>query len=232
LIDHLEYLREIGVREIRRPSSRARAAATEGDAQAGPGLAAPHAAPKISKASALESLLGEQIGDCRRCRLCESRSRIVFGVGDPEARLMFVGEGPGRDEDIQGIPFVGRAGQLLTDIIRAMELTREAVYIANIIKCRPPENRTPEPDEIEACRGFLERQIEIISPAVVVCLGAVATHTLLGTSAGITKIRGQLREYRGIPLMPTYHPAFLLRSPNKKREVWQDMKVVMSMLEG
>ncbi len=231
LIDHLEYLREIGVKEIRRPSSRARAAAKD-DVPSGPRPAARPSGPKVSKASALASLLKDQIGDCRRCRLCDSRSKIVFGVGDPEARLMFVGEGPGRDEDIQGIPFVGRAGQLLTDIIRAMKLTREAVYIANIIKCRPPENRAPEPDEIEACRGFLERQIEIISPAVVVCLGAVAAHTLLGTSAGITKIRGQWREYRGIPVMPTYHPAFLLRSPNRKREVWQDMKIVMGLLDG
>jgi DNA polymerase len=143
---------------------------------------------------------------------------------------MFVGEGPGHDEDVQGIPFVGRAGQLLTDIIGAMRMKREEVYIANIVKCRPPENRAPEPDEIAACRGFLEKQIEIIAPSVIVCLGAVAVGALLGATGGITKIRGILREYRGIPVMPTFHPAYLLRSPDKKREVWQDMQKVMALL--
>jgi DNA polymerase len=171
-----------------------------------------------------------EIGDCRRCRLCEKRTNIVFGAGSPEARLMFVGEGPGHDEDLKGVPFVGRAGQLLTDIIGAMKLSREQVYIANVVKCRPPENRTPQPDEIEACRGFLERQIEIIAPSVIVCLGAVAVSALLGASGGITKIRGTFREFRGTPVMPTFHPAYLLRSPDKKREVWQDMQQVMRRL--
>jgi len=145
---------------------------------------------------------------------------------------MFVGEGPGHDEDLQGIPFVGRAGQLLTDIIVAMKFTRDQVYIANVVKCRPPQNRTPEPDEIEACRGFLEKQIEIIAPAVIVCLGAVAVSALLGATGGITKIRGTFREFRGVPVMPTFHPAYLLRSPDKKKDVWHDMQQVMALLAG
>ena len=241
LIEHLKFLREIGVREIRagapppvpssvspdlRPAPRppARAPAPPN----GPG---PAAARSISSRSlALSALREKEIGDCRRCRLCEKRTNIVFGVGSPEARLMFVGEGPGHDEDLQGIPFVGRAGQLLTDIIGAMKLKREQVYIANVVKCRPPENRTPQPDEIGACLGFLEKQIEIIAPSVIVCLGAVAVSALLGVSGGITKIRGTLREFRGIPVMPTFHPAYLLRSPDKKREVWQDMRQVMALL--
>lgn len=143
---------------------------------------------------------------------------------------MFVGEGPGHDEDMQGLPFVGRAGQLLTDIIGAMKLRREEVYIANIVKCRPPENRTPEPDEIAACRGFLEKQIDIIAPDVIVCLGAVAVQALCGPVGGITKVRGQMREYRGVPVMPTFHPAYLLRNPAAKKDVWQDMKKVMTLL--
>jgi len=183
-----------------------------------------------AKSDALSALREMEIGDCRRCRLCEKRTNIVFGAGSPEARLMFVGEGPGHDEDLQGIPFVGRAGQLLTDIIGAMKLKREQVYIANVVKCRPPENRTPQPDEIEACLGFLEKQIGIIAPSVIVCLGAVAVSALLGASGGITKIRGTFREFRGIPVMPTFHPAYLLRSPDKKREVWQDMRQVMGLL--
>jgi DNA polymerase len=245
LIDHLEYLRELGVREIRDGSrtlrtsakSPARGSVPSRHSPGEPAGATPRprsgrAEERGSKEATLERLRRDEIGDCKRCRLCESRTHVVFGVGDAAARLMFVGEGPGRDEDKQGIPFVGRAGQLLTDIIQAMKLTREQVYIANIVKCRPPENRTPEPDEIASCRGFVEKQIEIISPAVIVCLGAVATNTLLGTSMGITKIRGQLREFRGVPVMPTYHPAYLLRSPQKKRDVWQDMKKVMALLAG
>jgi len=184
------------------------------------------------RAAALADLRGKEIGDCRRCRLCETRTNIVFGAGSPEARLMFVGEGPGHDEDLQGIPFVGRAGQLLTDIIVAMKFTRDQVYIANVVKCRPPQNRTPEPDEIEACRGFLEKQIEIIAPAVIVCLGAVAVSALLGATGGITKIRGTFREFRGVPVMPTFHPAYLLRSPDKKKDVWHDMQQVMALLAG
>src|SRR5262249_6836037 len=153
------------------------------------------------------------LGDCLRCRLSEKRTQIVFGVGNPGARLMFVGEGPGADEDAQGEPFVGRAGQLLTRIIEAMQLARSEVYIANIVKCRPPENRTPLPDEVATCAPFLFRQIAAIRPRVVVCLGTPAAQTLLGTRETITKLRGAFRDVGGIRVMPTFHPAYLLRNP-------------------
>jgi len=156
----------------------------------------------------------------------------VFGVGNPNAQLMFVGEGPGRDEDLQGEPFVGRAGQLLTDIItRGMKMRREDVYIANVVKCRPPENRNPEPDEVAACLPFLERQIEIVQPRVLVALGKVAAQALLRTNTPISRLRGQWHSYRGIPLMPTLHPAYLLRNPADKRLVWEDIKLVIRELE-
>ncbi len=172
------------------------------------------------------------LGDCQRCKLCTSRTQIVFGVGNPKAELMFVGEGPGRDEDLQGEPFVGRAGQLLTDIItRGMKLRREDAYIANVVKCRPPDNRNPEPDEIQACLPFLERQIELVRPRVLVALGKVAAQALLGVNTPITKLRGHWHLYRGIPLMPTLHPAYLLRNPADKRLVWEDIKLVISALE-
>ena len=234
LIEHLKFLREMGVKEIRLGAAPAGAAAAAAPARPSASRPAPaKKAPASSqKGAALAALRDQEIGDCRRCRLCEARTKIVFGVGDPGARLMFIGEGPGHDEDVQGIPFVGRAGMLLTDIIRAMNLTREQVYIGNVVKCRPPENRTPEPDEIAACRGFLEEQIEIIAPSVIVCLGAVAVQVLVGASGGITKIRGTLRDYRGIPVMPTFHPAYLLRNPSAKKDVWQDMKQVMAILAG
>lgn len=167
------------------------------------------------------------LGDCRRCGLCRSRTHIVFGTGDPHARLMFVGEGPGYDEDLSGEPFVGRAGRLLDRIIAAMGLSRESVYICNIVKCRPPENRDPLPEEIESCIPFLERQIDAVSPEFICTLGAVATRALLRTSAPVSRLRGRFHDYRGIRVMPTYHPAFLLRYPEKKRETWADMKVLM-----
>jgi DNA polymerase len=174
----------------------------------------------------------EEIGDCRRCRLCEGRSKIVFGVGDPRARLMFVGEGPGADEDRIGEPFVGRAGQLLTDIItKGMGLTRAEVYIANIVKCRPPDNRTPLPDEAAACMPFLEAQIAAIGPEVIVALGATACTYLLGVHVQITKFRGTWSNFRGIPLMPTFHPSYLLRNPpGAKRQVWEDVQHVLTRL--
>ena len=174
----------------------------------------------------------DDIGDCRRCRLCEKRTNVVFGVGNPRARLMFVGEGPGADEDAQGEPFVGRAGQLLTKIIEAMQLGRPDVYIANIVKCRPPENRTPLPDEVSTCSPFLLRQIASIRPRVIVCLGTPAAQTLLGTRETITRMRGVFREVGGIKVMPTFHPAYLLRNPAAKREVWEDMKQVMTALQA
>ncbi len=172
----------------------------------------------------------ERLGDCRRCKLCEGRTNIVFGVGDERARLMFVGEGPGRDEDLQGEPFVGRAGQLLTKIIEAIGLTREQVYIANCVKCRPPDNRVPEPDEIAACQPFLRQQLAVVRPRIVVTLGSVATQTLLGTTRGITSLRGKFHQAGEYRIMPTFHPAYLLRNPNAKREVWDDMKLVRDAL--
>jgi len=167
-----------------------------------------------------------ELGDCRRCKLHANRTQIVFGVGNPQAKLMFVGEAPGRDEDLRGEPFVGLAGQLLTRIIQAIQLSREEVYIANIIKCRPPENRNPEPDEIAACEPFLIKQLQAIRPKLICALGNFAAQALLKTEEKISSLRGKFQEYQGIPLMPTYHPAFLLRNPNRKREVWEDMKQI------
>jgi uracil-DNA glycosylase len=176
--------------------------------------------------------LREDIGDCTRCVLhAQGRKQIVFGVGNPAAALMFVGEAPGADEDIQGEPFVGRAGQLLTKIIEAIGLARSDVYIANVIKCRPPGNRNPAPEEVSTCQPFLFRQIDIIRPRVIVALGTFAAHTLLGTDAPISRLRGRVHEFRGgSKLVPTFHPAFLLRSPDRKRDVWEDMKKVRALL--
>jgi len=172
----------------------------------------------------------EDIGDCRRCRLHEHRKTIVFGEGDPQAKLVFVGEGPGAEEDASGRPFVGRAGQLLDKIIVAIGLKREDVYIANIVKCRPPGNRAPERDEVDTCEPFLLRQLAFIRPEVIVALGSPAFQCLLRTREPITRARGEWREWNGIKVMPTFHPAFLLRSPDKKREVWEDMKKVRDYL--
>jgi DNA polymerase len=172
----------------------------------------------------------DEIGECRRCRLCERRTQVVFGVGDPGAKLMFIGEGPGADEDAQGEPFVGRAGQLLTKMIEAMGLKRSQVYIANVVKCRPPENRTPLPDEVATCSPFLFRQITAIGPRVIVCLGTPSAQAILGTRETITRLRGTFREVGGFRVMPTFHPAYLLRNPAAKREVWEDLKQVMAAL--
>jgi DNA polymerase len=171
-----------------------------------------------------------QMGDCRLCKLCKHRTQIVFGVGNPRAELVFVGEGPGADEDAQGIPFVGRAGQLLTKMVEAMHFSRDEVYICNVVKCRPPDNRNPEPDEIEACQPFLKAQLAAIGPKVLVALGKFAVQTLLSESTPITKLRGRWREYEGIPLMPTYHPAYLLRNPVEKKNAWLDLQSVMQRL--
>ena len=167
---------------------------------------------------------------CEKCRLAKTRTQVVYGVGNPNADLMFIGEAPGRDEDIQGKPFVGRAGQLLTDIVKAMKLTRDDVYIANVIKCRPPENRNPEPDELDACRPWIRRQIEIIQPKVIVTLGRFALQSLTEKGYAISSVRGQWLDYNGIKVMPTYHPAYLLRNPAAKKDVWSDMKKVMAEL--
>lgn len=176
-------------------------------------------------------MIREDLGDCTRCRLHQQgRKQIVFGVGDPNAELMFIGEAPGADEDMQGEPFVGRAGQLLTNMIKAMGLRREDVYIANIIKCRPPGNRTPERDECETCSPFLMRQIAVIKPKVIVALGAVAAKTLLAINAPMSEFRGHWYDFRGTKLAVTYHPAFLLRDPRQKKETWKDLQMVMHEL--
>jgi uracil-DNA glycosylase family 4 len=170
------------------------------------------------------------LGDCQRCRLAEKRSHIVFGSGNFEARLVFVGEGPGFEEDQQGEPFVGPAGQLLSKIIAAIHLNRKQVYICNVVKCRPPGNRTPQTDEINTCLPFLKRQIAAIRPDFICALGTVAAQTLLNTTEPISKLRGRFYDYQGIKLLPTYHPAYLLRNPDKKRDVWEDMKILMKEL--
>jgi DNA polymerase len=182
------------------------------------------------QAKSLEELRAA-IGDCRRCKLWPGRTHLVFGVGNPKAKLMFIGEGPGRDEDLQGVPFVGRAGQLLTDIItKGMGLRREEVYIANVVKCRPPENRNPESDEVASCEPFLKKQIDLVRPKIIVALGKFAVQTLLQSKAPITKLRGQWHSYHGIKLMPTFHPAYLLRNPSDKKLVWEDIKKVIQEL--
>jgi DNA polymerase len=192
------------------------------------------AVPMVFARSATETLpaIREDIGDCTRCKLhALGRQQIVYGVGNPAADLMFVGEAPGADEDIQGVPFVGRAGQLLTKIIEAINLKRDDVYIANVIKCRPPGNRNPDPDEVDACEGFLFRQIDSIQPKVIVALGTFAAKALLKTQDPISRLRGRIYDYRGAKLIPTFHPAFLLRSPDRKRDVWEDMKKVRALLQ-
>lgn len=183
------------------------------------------AAPKISCETLQDIRL--DLGDCQRCKLARSRNNIVFGSGSPSAKLLFVGEGPGFEEDQQGEPFVGPAGRLLTKIIEAIHLSREQVYICNIVKCRPPRNRNPRPDEIETCSQFLDRQIAAIQPDFICALGSIAAQTLLDTAIPISRLRGRFHDYKGIKLMPTYHPAYLLRNPEKKRDVWEDMKMLM-----
>ena len=193
---------------------------------------APHPIMAGHEAAATETLeqIGSDLGDCRRCRLSAGRTRIVFGQGNPQARLVFVGEAPGFEEDRSGSPFVGPAGQLLTKIIEAMKLTRDQVYICNVIKCRPPDNRDPEQDEIASCRPFLERQIAAINPEVICTLGSHAAHTLLDTNLPVSRLRGRFQAFNEIRVMPTYHPAYLLRHPERKRDVWEDMKKIMALL--
>jgi DNA polymerase len=187
------------------------------------------AVPVAEHASALQ-LIRDEIGDCTRCPLHSGRHKLVFGDGDPNARLMFVGEGPGADEDAQGLPFVGRAGQLLNNMISAMGLKREEVYIANVVKCRPPSNRTPEPVEANTCSPFLFRQIDVVRPQVLVALGATAATYLLGARQPLASLRGRIHAYRGTNLIVTYHPAFLLRDPRQKKEAWADLQIAMKVL--
>jgi uracil-DNA glycosylase len=225
---HLWWLRDAGVREVPLEPPAA-------DAPAGPPALAARG-PKgdgdhalTDKGCGSEALLAirRDLGSCTRCRLHAGRTHLVFGVGNPRAELVFVGEGPGGDEDLQGEPFVGRAGQLLTRMIEAMGFARSEVYIANVVKCRPPANRDPEPDEIEACEPFLKAQIAAIRPRVVVALGRFAVQTLLRDTTPISRQRGRWREYEGVKLMPTFHPAYLLRNPAEKKPAWDDLQLVM-----
>jgi uracil-DNA glycosylase len=225
---HLEFFAELGVEGISRDRAwRTRVA----------GIEHPPSESELvhvfrSPAAALAAIR-EDLGDCTRCKLAGlGRTQIVFGVGNPSADLMFVGEAPGADEDIQGEPFVGRAGQLLTKIIEAIGLKRDDVYIANVLKCRPPGNRNPEPDEVEQCEPFLLRQIDVVKPKVIVALGKFGAQCLLKTNLPITRLRGQEFKYRDAVLIPTYHPAYLLRTPSAKREVWEDMKRVKAILDS
>jgi DNA polymerase len=223
LSEHLRFAQELGVTGVSRDPVWRERAETSAVAES------PVTIP-LTPVDALAALRID-IGDCTRCKLhTMGRTQVVFGVGNPNADLMFVGEAPGADEDIQGIPFIGRAGQLLTKIIEAMGMTRDDVYIANVIKCRPPQNRNPEPDEVETCEPFLFRQIDIIQPKVIVALGKFGAQTLLRTLDPISRLRGRVFEYRGSKLIPTFHPAYLLRNPSSKREVWEDMKLVRRLL--
>jgi len=192
----------------------------------------PAASPAARRTSALElQSLATKVSSCVTCRLCKTRKQTVFSDGSPDARIMFVGEAPGADEDRQGVPFVGRAGQLLTRMVEdGMGLPRSSVYIANVLKCRPPDNRNPEPDEIASCRGYLERQIDLVRPEVIVALGKFAAQFLLDTEEGIMRLRGRWGTYRGIPVMPTFHPSFLLRQPAQKKEAWEDLLAVLARL--
>jgi DNA polymerase len=243
---HLRYFAELGVTGISRDAGwRERALLTApagGEHRAelstaasdAPGVTVDPVPGPPEAGVPLESLasIRDDLGDCIRCVLhAQGRRQIVFGVGNPQADLMFVGEAPGADEDIQGEPFVGRAGQLLTKIIESIGLERSDVYIANVIKCRPPGNRNPAPEEVATCQPFLFRQIDAIGPRVIVALGTFAAHALLGTDAPISRLRGRAHRFRGgITLIPTFHPAFLLRSPERKRDVWEDMKQVRALL--
>lgn len=228
LRSYLDRRARAGIRLVARENTKKAASRGSGCAAPENGLFSDPS--PLAKAASLQGLRAV-IGDCRLCKLCAGRTNLVFGIGNPNARLMFVGEGPGRDEDLQGEPFVGRAGQLLTDIItKGMGLKREDVYIANVVKCRPPENRNPEPDEVAACEPFLKKQIELIHPEVIVALGKFAVQTLLQSKMPITKLRGHWHSYQGIKLMPTFHPAYLLRNPGDKRLVWDDIKKVIDAL--
>jgi uracil-DNA glycosylase family 4 len=239
ILDHLKFYEELGVRWIQSPEylrrkrtkvpeiprSKTSSATVKFKTMEYTSLFDDVSLPEES----LDSIRSD-LGDCRRCKLYPTRKNIVFGAGNPRAELMFVGEAPGADEDEQGMPFVGRAGQLLTRIIEAIGLRREDVFICNILKCRPPGNRNPEPDEISSCEPFLFRQIASVKPKVICALGAFGAQTLLRTTDTIGRLRGRLIDYRGAKLMATYHPAYLLRNPIEKRKVWEDMKIVRDFL--
>jgi len=227
LHDELLLLRDLGFTHLDVPATAARS-------EQPPQSEEPATGPLPATSTILNAITIDELRNialpCQRCRLAGTRTQVVYGVGNPNADLMFIGEAPGRDEDIKGEPFVGRAGQLLTDIIKAMKLTRDDVYIANVIKCRPPENRNPEPDELDACRPYIRRQIEFIKPKVIVTLGKFALQSMSGKAHAISAARGQWTTYENIKVMPTYHPAYLLRTPSAKKDVWADMKKVMAEL--
>jgi uracil-DNA glycosylase family 4 len=239
LAAHLRLFAQLGAEGLsrdpawrRRPADAASEPAFSGGVSEDTSMTASAAADGETMPETLE-LVREDLGDCTRCKLHRlGRRQIVFGVGNPSAELMFIGEAPGHDEDLQGIPFVGRAGQLLTKIIEAIDLRREDVYIANVIKCRPPENRNPESDEVASCEPFLFRQVQVIGPRVIVALGTHAAQTLLRTNDPISRLRGKVFRYGDACLIPTFHPAYLLRSPERKRDVWEDMKKVRAILRG
>jgi DNA polymerase len=231
LIQQLEFFRDIGVTSL----EMRRRQASEEPVAAIPTTISKTMMPNVQppqnsgNASALQGIRDE-IGDCRRCKLAPHRTNIVFGSGNPNAELVFVGEAPGFDEDQQGLPFVGRAGQLLTKIIESIDLKRADVYICNVLKCRPPDNRNPEPDEVLACNPFLKHQLAVIRPKIVCCLGTFAAQTVLQTTSSISKLRGRFHDIDGVRIIATFHPAYLLRSPDKKREVWEDMKQIRAEL--
>ncbi|MGH9339342.1 MAG: uracil-DNA glycosylase [Acidobacteriota bacterium] len=237
IIKHLKFFSELGVTHLNLlsppPAASAQRSALSGQPPAVSGQRSAVSGQRSAVSAQRSSLhsLRDEIGDCTRCKLSQGRTNIVFGVGDPEADLMFVGEAPGEDEDLQGIPFVGRAGQLLTNIIKAIGLRREQVYIANILKCRPPKNRNPEPDEVAACSGFLMKQIDLIQPKIIVALGKYAAQTLLRDETPISRMRGKFFDYKGTLLVPTFHPSYLLRNPSAKKEVWIDMQAVRDRLK-
>lgn len=241
LTDRVRYYNDLGIYDFyrRTVSTEVFKGASNSAAQASSSVAVveeenlpkPKTRSTVADPASALRLIREDIGDCTRCRLHkQGRKQIVFGVGNPHAELMFIGEAPGADEDEQGEPFVGRAGQLLNNMIKAMGIGREDVYIANIIKCRPPGNRTPERDECETCSPFLMRQIEVIGPKAIVALGAVAAKTLLAVNAPMSELRGCWYDFRGTKLVVTYHPAFLLRDPRQKQEAWKDLQMVMKEL--
>ncbi len=223
LADALEYLRDLGYEDLSARVLEAPSSVSSESVRKAP------AADAEERAKALAEV-GKEARSCTECRLSKGRNRVVFGSGNPDADLLFIGEGPGAEEDRQGLPFVGPAGELLTKIIQAIDLQREDVYIANVVKCRPPRNRDPQTDEAAACRGFLERQVELIRPRVIVALGRVAAQNLLDTTAPLGRLRGQWHSFKGVPVRATYHPAALLRNAAWKRPTWEDMQVVRDRL--
>ncbi|MBN2338056.1 MAG: uracil-DNA glycosylase [Acidobacteria bacterium] len=229
---HLRLFSALGVRYAGgAPGEKKAPAAPRASGAAAEAVAHEAAAGDAAGTETLEAIRAD-LGDCRRCALAATRNRIVFGAGNPHAALMLVGEAPGSAEDAQGIPFVGKAGQLLTRILQAIDLGREDVYICNILKCRPPGNRNPQPEEIAACSGFLRRQIAAVRPRIICALGAFGVQTLLGTTESIGRLRGRVIDYGGIELVATYHPAYLLRNPVEKRKVWDDMRLVRDRLRS